>query len=123
MNEVAKLELDHQVILYQFYVATYTKGIALFLAITGALLKFALDSAEHRSIFATAGIVCSVAILIVFFYGLAYRRATQVEFTRLAEAAGTKPISTKPFAALTATAGAFWVVVLAGWVYVLLWLA
>ena len=63
-----------------------------------------------------------VAILIVFFYAIVHIRNTRAEFIRLATATGTKPISTGPFAVLTGTVGAFWLVVLTGWVYILLWL-
>jgi len=57
MDETAKIELEHRVKLYQFYLGCYIKGIAFFLAITAALLKFALDSTKHSRIFSWAGIL------------------------------------------------------------------
>jgi hypothetical protein len=122
MDEAARIELDHRVSLYQFYVATYTKGIALFLAVVGALLKFALDSKDHRAIFATAGLACTLAILIIIAYSLSYERDIAKDFARLGAATGTAPITSAPFRALSAAVLAFWILVLVGWVYILFWL-
>lgn len=123
MEETSKIELENQVTLYQFYVATYTKGLALFLAITGALLKFALDSKEHRQVFGTAGLLSAIAVLIVLGFGIAWERTTAKEFRRLAMTTGTTCISTSPFRALTVTVAVFWVMVFIGWLYILFWLA
>ena len=119
MDDASKTELDHQVTLYQFYLGTYTKGIALFLAITGALLKFALDSKEYRQVFGMAGLASAIAILIIIGYAVFWERITAKEFKRLAEATGTTPISTAPFRALAVAVAAFWVLVFVGWIYIL----
>jgi hypothetical protein len=122
MEETAKTELENQVTLYQFYVSTYTKGIALYLAITGALLKFAIDSKEYRQVFGAAGLLSAIAILIVLGFGIAWERITAKEFRRLAVTTGTTCISTAPFRALTVAVAAFWVLVFIGWFYILFWL-
>ena len=120
MNEEAKVELEHRVSLYQFYIGTYTKGIAFFLAITGALLKFALDSAEYRVIFAAAGLICSASILIPLGYGAHHERQIARDFTRLAEGTNTRSISTGPLRMLVVATAIFWAIVCLGWLYVLL---
>ena len=86
MEETSKIDLDNQVTLYKFYVGTYTKGVALFLAITGVLLKFALDSKEHHQVFGSAGLISTIAIFIILGYGIAWERITSEEFKRLAKA-------------------------------------
>ena len=61
MDEAAKLELGHQVDLYQFYIGSYIKGLAFYIAVTGALLKFALDEMQYRRVFTSAGLLVSMA--------------------------------------------------------------
>jgi len=122
MNEEAKAELEHRVSLYQFYIGSYTKGIAFFLAITGALLKFAVDSTEYRSVFAVVGLLCNAAVLIPLLYGARHERQIARDFTRLAEATHTKSISTGPLRMLVVATATFWVILCVGWLYVLLWL-
>lgn len=51
MDEPSKFELVQRVRLYQFYIDCYIKGIAFFLAITAALLKFAMDDKSNRTVF------------------------------------------------------------------------
>jgi len=122
VDEAAKVELEHRVNLYQFYIGTYTKGIAFFLAITGALLKFALDSEQYRSVFSWAGLLCNAAILIPLIFGIAHERKIAAAFKRLAESTGTTRISTGPLRILAIATVVFWSILCVGWVYVLFWL-
>ena len=122
MNESAKLELEQRVRLYEFHVGAYIKGIAFYLAITGVLLKFAVDTVQYRTVFAAAGLLCSFAILIPLMFGLRHERVMRRRFVELAEATGTNPISTSPLLMLSVATASFWMIVSAGWVYVLHWL-
>lgn len=110
--------------LYQFYIDCYIKGIAFFLGITAALLKFALDSdsAGHRTIFALAAITCTVAILIPLVFGIVDESRMAADFRRLAEATKTRPISTVPLRVLSITTGCFWIIVFSGWIYIFGWM-
>jgi len=122
MNERAKFELEQRVDLYQFYLSSYMKGLAFFLAITGVLLKFAVDNREYRSIFSWAGILCSLAALIPIIFARNQERGFSSNFQRLAESTGTVPINTMPFRMLINVVLAFWIVVVLGWLYIFGWL-
>ena len=119
MDESAKLELEHRVRLYQFYLDCYIKGIAFFLGITAALLKFAVESSLSRATFSLAGVLCSLVILIPLVFAYTHEKALSAEFLRLAEATRTRPISTSPLRMLTRATTLFWVIIAGGWCYLL----
>jgi hypothetical protein len=122
MNEAARLELDHRVRLYQFYIDCYIKGAATFLAIMAALLKFAVDAGTYRSVFSVAALVCCAAILIPLSFGVFDERRMSRDFIRLAAATGTVAISTAPLRMLSAAVAVFWLIVACGWFYILVWM-
>jgi hypothetical protein len=122
MDESAKLELEHRVRLYQFYIDCYIKGMAFFLGITAALLKFAVDSIPYRNIFAVAAIGCTLTILIPLIFGMVDERRIARDFKRLAELTKTAPISTAPLLMLSVAVATFWVIILGGWIYVIRWM-
>jgi dihydrodipicolinate synthase/N-acetylneuraminate lyase len=122
MDEAAKLELEHRAKLYQFYVDCYIKGIAFFLGITAALLKFAIDSADHRATFSVAGILCSLVVLIPLRYAFAHQKTMAADFQRLAKATQTKPISVEPLHMLVRATTGFWIIIALAWVYIPVWL-
>jgi hypothetical protein len=120
MDESAKFELEQKVDLYKFYLSSYLKGIAFFLAIIGALLKFSVDSVAYRGVFSAAGVICCAIVLVPILYGISHERKFRRDFVRLAELTNTKPVSTSPFRMLIVTTASFWVIVSAGWLYVYL---
>lgn len=122
IDEPVKLELDHRVKLYQFYVELYVKGIALYLGITSVLLKFAVDSTSYREVFCVAGLACAFAILIPLFFAYQHERTLRADFDRLAKASGINAISTSPLLYLSHATTCFWFIIFMGWFYVLLWL-
>jgi hypothetical protein len=122
MKESDKIELEHRVNLYQFYIDQYTKGIAFFLAITGALLKFAIDSKNYRTIFSAIGILCSLAVLIPLLFGFNHESSMSKDFGRLAQNTGTKKISTTPLKMLAIATAIFWIIVFLGWLYLMIFL-
>ncbi|MDZ4287355.1 MAG: hypothetical protein U0984_05325 [Prosthecobacter sp.] len=119
MDESSKFELEQRVRLYQFYVDCYIKGIAFFLAITAALLKFAMDSKPYRTVFAVAAIICTLSILIPLIFGMVDERKMARDFRRLAEATKTTPTSTAPLRMLAIATAYFWLIVFGGWIYIL----
>jgi hypothetical protein len=122
MDESDKFELEQRLRLYQFYIDCYIKGIAFFLAITAALLKFAVDAKSYRTVFAVAAIMCTVAVLIPLVFGLIDERKIARDFRRLAETTQTKPISTAPLLMLSIATAYFWLIVFGGWIYILCWM-
>jgi hypothetical protein len=122
MSSPAEIELGHKVDLYQFYISAYTKGIAFFLAITGALLKFAVDSDDYRQLFSLAGLACNAAVLIPLIFGAFHERRMAAHHRRLAKATGTTFISTAALKMLVWATAVFWAILCLMWVYVLLWL-
>lgn len=120
MNENAKIELAHRVGLYQFYISQYTRGIAFFLAITGVLLKFAIDSQQYRFIFSLIGVICSLAVLIPLLFGFWHESNIASDFKRLAQKTKTEMISTAPLKMLSIATAVFWSIVFFGWLYVMI---
>jgi hypothetical protein len=112
INESAKLELEQRVKLYEFYVGAYIKGIAFYLAITGVLLKFAMDCDRYRGVFSAVGLLCSFAILIPLWFAIRHERELQRRFLELAALTATKPISTSPLLVLSCATACFWVIML-----------
>jgi hypothetical protein len=119
MNESSKIELDRRVRLYQFYVDCFIKGIGIFLGITAALLKFALDSTTHRTLFSRAGLSCSLVILIPLVFGFVEQRWIAADLSRLAGETHTSIISTAPLLMLCFTTLSFWLIICGGWIYIL----
>ena len=122
MDESSKFELEQRVRLYQFYIDCYTKGIAFFLSIMTALLKFAVDSKLYRPVFARAAIISTLAILIPLLFSIAQQRKIAQDFRRLAKATKTTPISAAPLLMLSIVTACFWLIVLGGWIYILCWM-
>jgi hypothetical protein len=122
MNESAKFELEKRISLYQFYLDLYTKGIAFFLTITGALRKFAFDSQSNRNIFVGSGLLATIVFLIPLAFGLFHARTMQKDFNRLGDATGTVPFSVSPLQMLVSCVAVFWILVFGGWVYIIAWL-
>lgn len=122
IDESAKIELEHRVALYQFHLGSYIKGVAFFLAITGALLKFGLDSELYRAVFSWAGLMCNFAILIPLIFSFVHERHIARDFDRLAIATKTATISTNPLRMLAIATTVFWLILSAGWIYVIFWL-
>ncbi len=116
----ARLELELQVGLYKFYLDCYLKGIALFLAIAGALLKFAVDSPHGGRIFAYAGLGSSLSVVVPLLYGVAHARRFARDFARLGALTGSRPISVGPFYMFIAVSALFLSMVIAGWAYLVL---
>lgn len=119
---IASLELEQQVALYQFYLSAYLKGIAFYLAISGALGKFAADSESYRSELVWLGVLSSLAALIPLTYGFVHERYFRASFVRLADATATTPISTGPFRMLIAATTTLWAIVTFGWLFIWRWL-
>ena len=118
MRDAARFELEKRVDLYQFYLGAYLKGIAFYLAITGALLKFAIDNDTYRNIFGYAGILVSLAVLVPLLFSMRHEKSFKNEFARLATATRTQAIETSPFLMLIRVVVAIWAVVFAGWLYI-----
>lgn len=121
MDDSAKIELENSVSLYQFHVNTYIKGIIVFLAITGALFKFSIESNEYRKIYAAAGILCGIAILIPLVFSFIHEKKIKEDFKRLAQTTNTNPISTSPLCMLSRVTAFFWVIISGAWWYILLY--
>ena len=119
MAEKDEIELEHRVDLYKFYIDSYMKGILLFLGFAAILFKSAFDTPDYRTLFAGFGIACSVAVLIPFLYGCWHAWLFAKDFNRLAKATGTEVIGVSPFVMLISVVGAFWLIVVFGWVYLL----
>jgi hypothetical protein len=114
----ARAELDLRVGLYRFYVDCYIKGIAFFLGINSFLLKIAFDSPGERKLVAAIGIAGSLAISVMLVFAFLHAREDKSDFRRLAKASGMMPLSTAPLLALNCTTAIFWVLILAGWIYI-----
>lgn len=123
MDESAKFELELRFKLYELYVNSFIKGIALFLAINGALLKFALDSVRYRSVFSLAAIFSFLVIVIPGVFALFHERVLSRDFARLASATNTSPISTVPLRMLAIATWIFWLCFFLGWIYIYGWLS
>lgn len=121
-GDLAKLELKTHTELYQFYINCYLKGAAVFLAIMGALFKFALDPTPHRRVFAVAGLSGCALIVFPLIFAFSQERRFRADFNQLANR--TKfLISTSAFFMLCITVTGFLAVVIAGWLYVYFLLA
>lgn len=119
VNEAAKVELEHRVALYQFYLNSYIRGIAFFLAINAVLFKFAIDDQLHRRMFSILALLCGLAILIPLVFSIRHVREMGSDFKRLAEATRTKPIRVAPLTMLSGATTLFWLIIVGAWVYML----
>lgn len=120
--EQAENELAHRVDLYKFYMDCYVKGIAFYLGITAFLIKFAIDTPQHRIVFYVGGVACALAILVPLLYSIRHREEMQSDFQRLAALTKTKEISTAPLHMLNSAVLAFWLIIVIGWVCIILFL-
>lgn len=116
-SDLAKMELDHRVALYQFHVSSYIRGVAFFLVINGVLFKFAIDDARNRDLYSMLALLCGAAITIPLIYSFWHIRAMKVEFQRLATLTSTTALSVSPLLMLSVVTTAFWFIIVGAWIY------
>ena len=123
MDGNVKFQIEHDTDLYKFYITNYLKVIAFYIAINGALLKFAVDSAQYRSVFCLAALLYSLVLGPVVVFGIFQNRSFQSRFKKYSASSEIDSISTAPGYLLGTIASFFWTATVIGWLYILFVLA
>jgi hypothetical protein len=103
--------------------ASYIRAYALFLAITGAMLKFALDASsthELRQALCFLGLASCACAFLAGIFGEKLRRDTRQRLNELLEGLGVnlEPDEMRSVLYTTIVGNVFSVFILLGWLYV-----
>ena len=120
LTELLRQKTDEANALLGHYIRSYT----VYLAVTGALVKFALDensNAELQRAMSLLGLLTSAAGLLVCIFGERLRRALVSDLQTLRDRAGLPMLSSDILAIkyTVITGVVFIVIVTMGWVYLL----
>ena len=117
MDERIKYELDQKIEVHHNYFSNALKLMAFFLAIMGALLKFAIESPKYSDVFCIAGAVISAIAMIVSALAFVFNISLSKDVRRLSCQLGIRPISIIPVLILSLGALCANAIFLVGWYF------
>jgi len=123
MDNNTKFQIEQDTDLYKFYITSYLKAIAFYIAINGVLLKFAVDSTQYRSVFCLAALLYSLVLGPVIVFGMFQNRSFRSRFKKYSASSGIESVSTAPGYLFGTISSFFWIATVVGWIYILFVLA
>lgn len=121
MENNETFELKQLLSLYEFYISSYIKGLAFYITITGALIKFSLEAEviSNRIIFSIAGLTVNLISLCIIMFAFFHRKDMQSSFQKLSSQTGTSLVKTSPFNMLIYASLGLWLLTTIGWIHII----